>query len=62
LSGVAVEQRANVTTLRVNIIKGWSFARPGLKTEKFPHEDWQRRSLEGALGIAHREPEVRDER
>lgn len=61
MSEVAIERRANVT-LQVNIIKGWSFARPGLKTEKFPHEDWQRRSLEGALGIAHREPEVGDER
>nr|HEV8009794.1 hypothetical protein [Bradyrhizobium sp.] len=50
MSGVAVEQRANVTTLRVNIIKGWSFARPGLKTEKFPHEDWQRPAAGGRLG------------
>jgi amidase len=54
-SGVAIDQRGAVT-LKVNVIKGWTFARPGLATENFPMTIGCARPLEDAPGFAYREP------
>ena len=54
LSGVAVEQRATVT-LRVDVIKNWSFAWPRLETAEFIMTIGSARPLEDAARIAYRE-------
>lgn len=55
LSGVAIEQRATVA-LQVNVIKDWTFARPGVATESFPMTIGSARPLEDAPRFAYREP------
>jgi amidase len=55
LFGVAIDQRAAVT-LQVNVIKGWTFARPGLETENSPTTIGSARPLEDAPRLAYREP------
>jgi acetamidase/formamidase len=54
LSGVAIEQRANVT-LQIDVIKGWSFAWPRLETQNFLMTIGSARPLEDAARIAYRE-------
>jgi amidase len=55
LSGAAIDQRAAVT-LPVNVIKGWTSARPGLETENFPMTICSARPLEDVPRFAYREP------
>ena len=54
LCGVAVEH-PTVTTLTVDLIKGWSFAWPRLETEDFIMTIGSARPLEDAARIAYRE-------
>jgi acetamidase/formamidase len=54
LTGVAVEQRATVR-LKVDLIKGWSFAWPRLETKDFIMTIGSARPMEDAARIAYRE-------
>ena len=54
LTGVAVEQRATVR-LKVDVIKGWSFAWPRLETADFIMTIGSARPMEDAARIAYRE-------
>ncbi len=54
LTGVAVEQRATVT-LRIDLIKNWSFTWPRLETADFIMTIGSARPLEDAARIAYRE-------
>jgi amidase len=54
LSGVAVEQRATVR-LKVDLIKGWTFAWPRLETKDFIMTIGSARPMEDAARIAYRE-------
>jgi amidase len=54
ITGVAIEQPANVT-LQIDVIKGWSFAGPRLETEDFIMAVGSARPLDDATRIALRE-------
>jgi amidase len=54
LTGVAVEQRATVR-LKIDLIKGWSFAWPRLETKDFIMTIGSARPMEDAARIAYRE-------
>ena len=54
LTGVAVEQRATVR-LKVDLIKGWTFAWPRLETKDFIMTIGSARPMEDAARIAYRE-------